>query len=66
MPADARNELVVLALALQRPGIAETDAEQAAGSMAPRYRVAEVDVARQQHHQSTAMRRCRSAASTCA
>jgi type VI secretion system protein ImpJ len=44
VPADARNERVVLAAALQRPGIVETDAEQAAGSMGPRYQVAEVSV----------------------
>ena len=44
VPADARNELVVLAVPLQRPGIAETDAEGAAGSVAPRYAVAEVQV----------------------
>ncbi len=44
VPADARNERVVLAVTLQRPGIVETDAEQAAGSMGPRYQVAEVSV----------------------
>ena len=44
IPADARNERVVLALVLQRPGIVESDAEQAAGAMGPRYTVAEVDV----------------------
>ena len=44
VPADARNERVVLALTLQRPGIVETDAEQAAGSMGPRYQVAEVAI----------------------
>lgn len=42
--ADVRNQRVVLALALQRPGIVESDAEQAAGSMGPRYHVAEVEV----------------------
>jgi type VI secretion system protein ImpJ len=44
VPPDARNERVVLAVALQRPGIVESDAEQAAGSMGPRYQVAEVSV----------------------
>ncbi|MGH8796133.1 MAG: type VI secretion system baseplate subunit TssK, partial [Caldimonas sp.] len=44
VPADVRNERVVLALTLQRPGIVESDAEQAAGSMGPRYHVAEVNV----------------------
>jgi type VI secretion system protein ImpJ len=44
VPADVRNERVVLALTLQRPGIVESDAEQAAGSMGPRYQVAEVNV----------------------
>ncbi|HZT56806.1 MAG TPA: type VI secretion system baseplate subunit TssK, partial [Burkholderiaceae bacterium] len=44
IPADARNERVVLALVLQRPGIVESDAEQAAGAMGPRYTVAEVEV----------------------
>jgi type VI secretion system protein ImpJ len=44
IPADARNERVVLAIVLQRPGIVESDAEQAAGSMGPRYHVAEIDV----------------------
>jgi type VI secretion system protein ImpJ len=44
VPGDARNERVVLAVALQRPGIVESDAEQAAGSMAPRFQVAEVNI----------------------
>ena len=44
IPADARNEKVVLALVLARPGIVETDAEQAAGSMGPRYSVSEIAV----------------------
>lgn len=42
--ADVRNERVVLAVPLQRPGIVETDAEQAAGSMGTRYQVAEVGI----------------------
>jgi type VI secretion system protein ImpJ len=44
IPTDARNEKVVLALVLARPGIVESDAEQAAGSMGPRYAVAEIAV----------------------
>jgi type VI secretion system protein ImpJ len=42
--ADARDELVLLAISLQRPGVAETDAESDAGSMPPRFRSAEVEV----------------------
>jgi type VI secretion system protein ImpJ len=44
IPGDARNEIVVLAATLQRPGVVETDAEQAAGSMGPRFVAAEVTV----------------------
>ena len=44
IPPDARDQLVVLAITLQRPGVAETDAESAAGSMPPRFRSAEVEV----------------------
>jgi type VI secretion system protein ImpJ len=44
VPADTRDELIVLAVALQRPGVAESDAEGDAGSMPPRYHAAEVDV----------------------
>lgn len=44
VPPDARNELVVLALPLPRPGVAETDAEGDAGSLPPRYMAAEVEV----------------------
>jgi type VI secretion system protein ImpJ len=44
VPADARDELVVLAAVLQRPGVAETDAESDAGSMPPRFLASEVDV----------------------
>jgi type VI secretion system protein ImpJ len=44
IPPDARDELVVLAITLQRPGVAETDAESDAGSMPPRFRSAEVEV----------------------
>lgn len=44
VPADARDQLVVLAITLQRPGVAETDAESDAGSMPPRFRSAEIEV----------------------
>ena len=44
VPADMRNEIVVLALPLPRPGVAETDAEGDAGSLPPRYMAAEVEV----------------------
>ncbi len=44
VPPDARDQLVVLALSLPRPGVAETDAESDAGSMPPRFHSAEVEV----------------------
>ena len=44
VPADTRDQLVVLAITLQRPGVAETDAESDAASMPPRFRSAEVEV----------------------
>lgn len=44
VPADARNELVVLALTLQRPGVVESNAEEAGGSLGTRYHVLEVNV----------------------
>jgi len=44
VPADARDQLVVLAITLQRPGVAETDAESDDRSMPPRFRSAEVEV----------------------
>lgn len=44
IPADARDEIVMLAITLQRPGVAETDAESDTGSMPPRFRSAEVEV----------------------
>jgi type VI secretion system protein ImpJ len=44
VPADVRDELVVLAAVLQRPGVAESDAESDTGSMPPRFRAAEVEV----------------------
>lgn len=44
VPADVRNELVVLALPLQRPGVAISDAEGSGGAEPPRYKVAESDI----------------------
>jgi type VI secretion system protein ImpJ len=44
VPADTRDELVVLAAVLHRPGVAETDAESDAASMPPRFLASEVDV----------------------
>ncbi|MDE1948516.1 MAG: type VI secretion system baseplate subunit TssK, partial [Burkholderiales bacterium] len=45
VPADARDEIVVIAVPLARPGVAESDVEAGAGSMPPRFRAADVDVA---------------------
>ncbi len=44
VPADLRDELVVLALALPRSGVAESDVEGDSGAMPPRFRSAAVDV----------------------
>ncbi|MEO6743330.1 MAG: type VI secretion system baseplate subunit TssK [Caldimonas sp.] len=44
VPADTRDELVVLAAVLQRPGVAESDAESESGSMPPRFLASEVEV----------------------
>jgi type VI secretion system protein ImpJ len=44
VPADTRDELVVLAAVLQRPGVAESNAEADSGSMPPRFLASEVDV----------------------
>lgn len=56
VPADARDELVVLAVSLPQPGAAQTDAEGAAGAMAPRYRVHEMDVPDDNAHTPRAAR----------
>ncbi len=45
VPADVRDQVVVLAVPMARPGVAESDVEQAEGSMPPRYRSADLDVA---------------------
>jgi type VI secretion system protein ImpJ len=44
VPADIRDELVVLAAVLQRPGVAESNAEADSGSMPPRFLASEVEV----------------------
>ncbi len=40
---EVRNEVVVLAVALPRPGVVETDAEEACGSTPPRFHAVGVD-----------------------
>lgn len=43
--ADVRDQLLVLALPLVRPGVVESDVEAAEGTAPPRYRAADVDTA---------------------
>ena len=49
VPADARDQLVVLAVPQSRPGVPDSDAEAGEGgrerSAPPRFRVADVDIA---------------------
>jgi type VI secretion system protein ImpJ len=45
IPADARDETVLLALAMARPGVADSDVEEASASMPPRFHAVDVDVA---------------------
>ncbi len=45
VPSDARDELVVLTVALARTGVPDSDAEGGAGTMPPRFRVVDVEVA---------------------
>ena len=45
VPADARDQVVVLAAALARPGVAESDVEAGETAMPPRYRVSNIEVA---------------------
>jgi type VI secretion system protein ImpJ len=45
VPADVRDQVVVLAVAMARPGVAESDVEAAESSMPPRYRASDIDVA---------------------
>ncbi len=44
IPPDARDQIIMLAAPLQRSGVADSDAEQAQGSMWPRYRAAEAEI----------------------
>jgi type VI secretion system protein ImpJ len=45
VPADARDQIVVLAVAQSRPGVPESDVEGGEGSMPPRWKVADLEVA---------------------
>lgn len=45
VPADARDELVLLAVTLARPGVPESDVEGGDAAMPPRYRATELEVA---------------------
>ena len=45
VPADARDQLVVLAVAMARPGVAESNVEAGDSSMPPRYQVLDIEVA---------------------
>ena len=45
VPADARDQVLVLAVAMARPGVAESDVEAGETSMPPRYRASHLEVA---------------------
>jgi type VI secretion system protein ImpJ len=45
VPIDARDQVVVLAVSMVRPGVAESDAEVSETAMPPRYRVSNIEVA---------------------
>lgn len=45
VPADTRDQLLVLAVSQARPGTTESDVESSDGAMPPRWRVADVEVA---------------------
>ncbi len=45
VPADVRDQVVVLAVPLARPGVPESDIETADGAMPPRFRASDIDVA---------------------
>jgi type VI secretion system protein ImpJ len=45
VPPDARDELVLLAVALARPGVAESDVEDDSPTMPPRFHASDVEVA---------------------
>jgi type VI secretion system protein ImpJ len=45
VPSDARDQVVVLAVPMTRPGVAESDVEAGESAMPPRYRAADIEVA---------------------
>jgi len=45
VPADARDQLIVLAAPMARPGVPESDVEETSVAMPPRFRVTDLDVA---------------------
>lgn len=45
VPGDVRDQVVVLGVPMSRPGVAESDVEASDGSMPPRFRAADIDVA---------------------
>ena len=45
VPADARDQVLVLAVAMARPGVAESDVEAGETAMPPRYRASNIEVA---------------------
>ena len=45
VPADVRDEVVLLVVALSRPGVAESDVEDSAPAMPPRFHALDVEVA---------------------
>jgi type VI secretion system protein ImpJ len=45
IPGDARDEPVLLAAAMARPGVAESDVEDTSASMPPRFHAVDIDVA---------------------
>ena len=45
VPSDARDQLVVLGVAMARPGVAESDVEAGETAMPPRYRATDIEVA---------------------
>ena len=45
VPGDVRDQVVVLAVPMSRPGVPESDVEASDGSMPPRFRANDIDVA---------------------
>jgi type VI secretion system protein ImpJ len=45
VPSDVRDQIVVLAVPMSRPGVPESDVEASDGSMPPRFRASDIDVA---------------------